>query len=164
MGKRPNKHYGRRYRRKEIPLTQQIHRRAAALERFYPMKLILARDGYLSAEHLANALKKSRGQILPTWLNEYLIKFLLGKNKRRKGRPQLNRAAMDFLLAGLIEEFESKRVMFARVPKAQRNEDPRILAAQDLIANTAVLRQRNLSARRLVNLFSDFGYLRRSKR
>lgn len=151
-------------RRKIIPIKEQIHRRAASLEPFYPAKLILERNGFLTGQQLAHMVEKSEGKILPPWLNRYLVDFLRGKTKRPKGRPRQSDPEIDFLLADLIELFELKRAEFAKIPKAERNVDPRIPAANYLVMHSSALRSKGWSAIYLLNLFSEFGYLKRRPR
>ena len=151
-------------RRKIIPIKEQIHPRAASLERFYPAKLILERDGFLTGQQLAYVVEKSEGKSLPPWLNRYLVDFLRGKTKRPKGRPRQSNVKLDFLLADLIESFELKRAEFAKIPKAQRHADPRLLAAEYLVRHSSAPRSKGWSAMHLINLFSEFGYFKRRLR
>ncbi len=136
----------------------------ASLEQFHPAELVLQRNGFLTTEQLAYLLEKSAGKSLPPWLNRYLVDFLRGTTKRPKGRPRQSEPEIDFLLADLIEPFELKRAEFAKIPKAERHEYPRVLATKYLVAHSRTLRSKRWSAMHLINRFSEFGYLKRRPR
>jgi hypothetical protein len=167
---RPGLGSAKRASRAKIPIEKQLAKQAASLPRFYPAKLILDREGFLTNKQLAYLLEKSEGKILPMWLNSYLVNFLRGKIKRPKGRPRQLDAERDFLLAEHIEWFELQTAKFARMARAERPASesgltgPRILAAEHLVAHSALLKQQGFSGRGLINLFSKFGYLKRRAR
>jgi len=139
---------------------------AALTDRFHPARLILRRDKFLSGEQLAFLLRKSAGKPLPQWLNEYLIAFVRGKVKAPKGRKRHLSAATDFLLGDHVRWFRYEQARLAKIPKPQRmrskvsgSQDPSILAAEYLVNHSKSLKKMNISGKRLLNLFSQYGWL-----
>jgi hypothetical protein len=107
---------------------------------FRAAQALLKYDGYLSAEQLAAAISSNPDAALPTQLREYLVDFLLGKKKAKRGRKPQPSAFWDFFLAehlqvyhDRLDEFQKKRRL-ARTTRrrsgdiSEVNESPHELA------------------------------------
>lgn len=79
---------------------------------------------YLSGPDLALVLEQAAGKAPPRELNEYLIRFLRGEVKRKRGRKPRNLAAADFNCADARDTFDVKLAELEEEDRRTRAQAP----------------------------------------
>jgi hypothetical protein len=152
---------------------------------FQAAQNVLRLEGYLSAEQLAAVISSNSDKVLPAELRDYLVGFLRGEKKAKRGRKRQPKAFWDFFLAGNIHVYHaklhecqeqqrrSKSAARATGSILPRGDSPQERAIEffhghlrkQLGNETEQIRKEVtlMSARRLHNLMSSMGWLRRSK-
>jgi hypothetical protein len=138
---------------------------------------VLEREGYLSGEQLAYVLERTAGEPLSPVFGDYLLRFLRGEVKLKRGRKARSRVALDFDLGRAsvlyydeltrLQELVRQTKAAARVKRRRlptdddSDEDSIPIRAARFVLQTMKDEFPNISPQRLINMLSEQGWLRR---